>query len=1618
VPELRRGVRTGDHPGHPPPAAAPAARPPAPGRASPAGSFSAPTAAWFAAAFPAPTDAQRLGWEAIGAGQHTLILAPTGSGKTLAAFLWALDRLLTSPSSGRCRVLYVSPLKALTYDVERNLRAPLAGIAQEAARLGVELPTLRVATRTGDTPAAERTAMLRHPPDILITTPESLYLLLSSRASAMLAGVDHVIVDEIHAFAGTKRGAHLALSLERLEELTAEPPTPAPTRRAGSVPLPFPPEPHSFQRIGLSATQRPLEEVARFLGGQDGAGRARPVRVVDAGVRKSLDLQVVVPVEDMGAIGRPLALGDDPEDLVLRGAAAGTPEVRASIWPAIYPELLELIRSHRSTLVFVNSRRLAERLAARLNELAASAEDPGSGLDAHALGGSSYLGAGAPSELVRAHHGSVAREQRLEIEDALKAGTLPALVATSSLELGIDMGAIDLVVQVESPSSVASGLQRIGRAGHRVGEASKGRIFPKFRHDLLVAAVVAERMYAGAVEQTRVPRNPLDVLAQQVVATVAAAERPVPVERLLALARRSLPFAELSSGAFEGVLDMLSGRYPSDEFAELRPRLVWDRLAGTLTARPGAKMLAVTSGGTIPDRGLFTVCTPEGSRVGELDEEMVYESRVGETFLLGATTWRIEDITRDRVVVTPAPGVPGKMPFWHGDSPGRPYELGVAVGAFTRSLAKRSDASLAEACGLDPLAVANLRAYLAEELEATGGLLPTDRQVVVERFRDELGDWRLCVLSPFGARVHAPWALAIEARLQAEGDSDVQAVWSDDGIILRLPEADEPPDAAAVVLDPEQVEDLVVGAVGSSAVFAARFRDNAARALLLPRRRPGSRTPLWQQRQRSADLLSVAARYPQFPLLLETYRECLSDAFDLGGLQAVMTDIAARRVRVSTVDLPAASPFASGLVSSYVAAFMYEGDAPLAERRAQALTLDRRMLAELLGSDELRDLLDAGVLALLEEEIQALDERRRARSPDGAADLLRRLGDLSVAELSARCEPGQGPAWAAELVASRRAVPLRIGGEERLVALEDAARYRDALGVALPTGLPASLLAPVEDALVGLLRRWARTHGPFTPDAPAGRFGLPAAPVEATLATLVAAGRLERGGFRPGGRGDEWCDVEVLRLLRQRSLALLRRAVEPADAVVLARFLPAWQGVAPVGSEPPAGGADRLFEVIGQIQGVAIPASVLEDEVLAARVAHYSPGMLDELLVSGDVLWVGAGSLGRDDGRVVLARRDQAGLLLPRLGVGAGPWAEPPAQRSELHTHVRAVLARRGACFFSELLLPGVGGDDLLDALWDLAWAGEVTGDGFAALRAATRAGSRAPRRAAGRSGAGRWPASRRGRIASTTPPRGQGRWSLVSRELGVPAGDEPGWGAPVPPGSGAADAGALGPAAVVGAAGGEGPSSRGGGRVHEPTSGALAVAGLLLERYGVLTRDAVRGEGVPGGFAAIYPVLRSMEEAGRLRRGYFVTGLGGAQFALPGALDRLRDLRDPVGTAGSAGPGTASPTVHVLAATDPANPYGIGLPWPERGASRAAGAQVVLVDGWASLYLERGGRTLVALRAADGSWETPAVDGLVWLVRSGRRRRLVLERWPSGLAEQLRSAGFVPTPKGLALHA
>ena len=1649
------------------------------------------TAEWFRAVFDAPTAPQRMGWPVIARGESALILAPTGTGKTLAAFLWCLDRLmLHPPPAGQipgvptdgsssvgwkagvptdgsssvgwkqgCRIVYVSPLKALAVDVERNLRSPLAGIANMAARMGVPFREPTISVRTGDTPQRERARFARHPADILITTPESLYLLLTSQAAEALRTVDTVIIDEIHALVPTKRGAHLALSLERLEALT---------RRR-------------IQRIGLSATQRPLEEVARFLGGvetpdatpsadsfpsaeaawsSDAADAAplryRPVTIVNTSTLKQLKLRIEVPVEDMARLGEQQELSSGPASQAPR---------RVSIWNAIHPRLLEIIRARNSTILFVNSRQLAERLAGALNELA-----------------------GEP--IARAHHGSLAAAQRSIIEEQLKAGQIRALCATSTLELGIDMGAVDLVIQIEAPPSVASGMQRIGRAGHHVDAVSEGILFPKYRADLVACAAVTRAMHEGHIESTRFPRNPLDVLAQQLVAIVAhppsatapprrhkvlksdrramsltaelgfadesaespgapslrlfsdarvgndelrpasvheemEAETPKPevsVDALFELVRHAAPFGALSRAAFEGVLDMLSGRYPSDEFAELRPRLTWDRVRNVVTARDGAARLAILNAGTIPDRGLYGVflAHSEGKavRVGELDEEMVFESHPGETFILGASTWRITEITHDRVLVTPAPGEPGKMPFWKGDGPGRPLEFGRRIGALVRELrALPAPAALTRLVAehdLDPGAAENLLRFLADQEAATGSV-PDDRTVVIERCRDELGDWRVCVLTPFGSRIHIPWAMAVSARIRAAGGPEVETLWGDDGFVLRFPDTDEPPDPDWFLVESAEAMALVLRQLGSTALFAGRFREAAGRALLLPRRRADARSPLWQLRKRSYDLLSVASRYPSFPLLLEAYRECLRDVFDMPALIEILRAIEQRQLRVHVVETRKPSPFAASLLFSYVANFLYDGDAPLAERRAQALTIDQEQLRELLGEADLRELLDSNAIAEVEEAAQCLAESYRARSADGIHDLCLRLGDLSREELARRVASPELLQHVDRLVRSRRLLELRIAGERRLIAAEDAARYRDGLGIPLPPGLPTALLEPVAHPVLELVRRYARTHGPFTLREPEDRFALDATAVENALRQLAHEGRVLEGGFRPGGLHREWCDAEILRQIRRKSLAKLRREVEPVEQHTLARFLTHWQGLL-----TPRRGAnlDALLDSIESLQGAPLPASLVETAILPARIAEYAPAGLDTLIAAGEVAWAGIEPIGERDGRIALFLADKLPLLLQPRPLTL-PNTEPLAGREE---KLLSVLESSGASFFDPLHQAVGGGypGETIDALWSLVWRGLITNDSLHALRAyiAKPDSARTPRRLQ----TGAVFRSRR-----TTPPTAQGRWSLLP--VRAQKGSE---GAPT------------------------------------TTEASHALALQLLNRYGVLLRESVAAENVPGGFSAVYDVLKALEESGRIRRGYFVAGLGATQFALPAAVDLLRQLRNE--------PPQEKPEFVQIAATDPANPYGSVLRWPDLRASdlpvaeedresgvpadrsrsagwesgvpadrsqsakwesaprlltRAASAEVVLRNGQLVAWLKRGNPNLLVFLPGEEPERSQAAAGLAHFLCARGQERMRVSSHQGALittingqpvsahpmARFLMDAGFHPGPLGLHLR-
>lgn len=1794
------------------------------------GRFTAHTRTWFTGAFAAPTAAQLGAWDAVSSGRNALVIAPTGSGKTLSAFLWALDGFLREPvaegDAAPTKVLYISPLKALGVDVERNLRAPLIGITQTARNAGQEVPDIRVGVRSGDTPAAERRRLVQDPPEILITTPESLYLMLTSRARSALAGVRTVIVDEVHAVAGTKRGAHLALSLERLDAMLDKP----------------------VQRIGLSATVEPASEVARFLGG------VQPVDVVRPVSEKRWDLTVTVPVPDMtdlsltpqpgtaqgGAAGAPDALGGQAGTA---GAAASEP-LGGSIWPHVEERIVDLVSRRRSTLVFANSRRLAERLTGRLNEIwearqeaartqaeagavvGDEGDDDGPSprpadrapvrlgdvlTEATGLGpattrpapaqlmGGAGADAGTVSDFARAHHGSVSKEQRAIVEEALKTGRIRCVVATSSLELGIDMGAVDQVIQVEAPPSVASGLQRVGRAGHQVGEVSRGVFFPKHRGDLVDTAVVTERMRAGQIEALRIPANPLDILAQHTVSAVAVQD--LEAEEWFDLVRRAAPFATLPHAAFASVLDLLAGKYPSDEFAELRPRILWDREAGTLTARPGAQRLAVTSGGTIPDRGLFGVFLASdggaesgapgaadgdagesasgrgdagsarsgGRRVGELDEEMVYESRVGDVILLGATSWRIVDITADRVLVLPAYGEPGRLPFWRGDAAGRPAELGEAVGAFRRAVdadPETAGTRLAEA-GLDDWAQENLLTYLREQREATGQL-PTEKTLVVERFTDELGDWRIVLHSPFGMAVHAPWALAVGARLHQRfgiETSSGAAMAADDGIVLRLPLMDgDPPGAELFEFTAEELEEIVTAEVGGSALFAARFRENAARALLLPRQNPGKRTPLWQQRQRSAQLLDVARKHPDFPVILETVREVLQDVYDLPALKDVAGRIADRSVRMVEVTTPSPSPFAQSLLFGYVAQFIYEGDSPLAERRAAALSLDPALLNELLGTAQLRELLDADVIDAVERDLQRLSPDRRVRGLEGVADLLRLVGPLSPAEAAARLRPeGEEPAPSEgeeaasapegeeavsapeeghddgrppeppaspeagarsedgrgaaspetalahldELTRTGRAFRFRHGGVERFAAVEDAARLRDALGVPLPMGVPVAFLDPVEDPLGDLVSRYARTHGPFTAEEAAFALGLGAAVVVPVLQRLASERRVAQGAFRPegtpgaAGPDAEWCDAEVLRRIRRRSLAALRAEVEPVDQVAYARFLADWQHLrARPGRAGTATleGVDGVAVVLDQLAGMPLPASAWESHVLPARVRDYTPSMLDELLSTGEYVWSGVGEAAGNDGWVALHPADAADLTLrlpePEDGaVGAGRPAdgsdggvrstgETPAAAPE-HTALQAavleVLAGGGAWFFGPLVervraaRPAANGPDVLDALWQLVWSGKVGNDTFAPVRGllsagktAHRTGRQTPRARTARLGGGLGATGTGGRGLSgrLAGVRGRGRYAGLAGVRGRSEDLSPGLAGM----SAAQTARAAGRWSLLAA-----PEP-------DPTLRAHATAELLLDRYGVITRGSVVAEEVPGGFAGQYRLLTRMEEAGQVRRGHFVDRLGGAQFSTGAVVDRLRQFQkdgdgpspasddvasgevsqlgdagadtwagswgagevSPLGpsrAAAGAGPSSGSgrrtqergPAAWALAATDPANPYGAALDWPAVPAGpdgvpptgqrpgRKAGAIVVLVEGALALYVERGGRTLLAF-SDDRAALQAAAGALVHALRQAKTEKLALEKLNGGtplgtpLAEAMLAAGFYSSPSGL----
>lgn len=1769
--------------------------------------FSAPVRDWFRATFSAPTAAQEGAWESIRNGNNTLIIAPTGSGKTLAAFLWALDALHREHEAGTAggtRILYISPLKALGADVERNLRAPLAGITRLSGNETGE-PSISVGVRSGDTPARERRQLISNPPDILITTPESLYLMLTSAARNTLAGVTTVIVDEIHNLAATKRGAHLAVSLERLDALLTKP----------------------AQRIGLSATVENPEAVARFLGG------VQPVTIMSRPVAKEWDLRLSVPVPDMAALGgandygqglyapsemqggggsastsspvsaaqpissaasipasAPYTLEDAigvfpgqeadqayptqadgntapkntltiPEESLRETADSERPET--SIWPRVQERIVDHIENNRSTIVFVNSRGLAEKLTAALNDIhlrrvlakqAISPEDYAAGI----------CDIAEVPPLARAHHGSVSKEQRTLIEEALKGGTLRCVVATSSLELGIDMGHVDLVIQVAAPPSVASALQRVGRAGHRVGEISRGFFYPKHRGDLLGATVTLAGMRSGTLEPLAIPTNPLDVLAQQTVA--ACALGPISVDSWYEALRRSAPYAELPRALFDSVLEMLAGRYPSDEFAELRPRIIWDRTpteeapSGSIEGRPGAQRLAVTSGGTIPDRGLFPVYLVSSDeergpkRVGELDEEMVYESRAGEVITLGASSWRIEEITHDAVRVSPAPGQPARLPFWHGDRMGRPYALGVQTGAFTRALSSldATDSTAArqqlEQLGLDTWAVDNLLAYLREQRESTGAV-PSDTRMIVERHRDELGDWRVVLHSPLGYGVHAPWALAVRARIEERYGVDASVMASDDGLILRLPAMEDvPPGADLFLFDPDELEAIVTERVGDSALFASRFRENAARALLLPRRDPGKRTPLWQQRQRAAQLLDVARKYPDFPVLLETARECLQDVYDVPALVQVHRSLQSRAVSMLEVETNDPSPFARTLLFEYVAEHLYDGDAPAAERRAAALSLDPALLAELLGSSGLRDLLDPAVLVQTQQRLQRTGERYRACGVEGVADLLRQLGPLSARELSLRLQADnpraqsaaqgsqdfgesedsenygeeygahastdQARALAEELVRSRRAFSFMgaadmgatdDSAEPQLyyAVVEDAARLRDGLGIMPAAALPTALLEPVAEPLEDLVSRYARTHIPFTAQQAAEHFSrltpVGVGVLTPVLQRLQQQRRLSSGEFLPevlralGSAGVEWVDAQVLRTIRARSLAALREEIEPVSAQVYGVFLPSWQNVhslsvrvaqilpeasaygafmpsrraatvvgervAPLSpaaensadsaAQDSASATEDLLTAIDQLAGVRVPASALETLILPARVPGYQPHMLDELMASGRVFFTGAGQLGggsaqKSDGWIRLHLSESSSLTLgedypEQLLRAENPelWEALQAPGTLEHAIYEALahgglfmpaLRERVAQLMSAAAPAGQvvtfpDAAEVSAALWRLVWAGAVTNDSFAPVRAmlaGVRSAHPTPAAPARLSRVGRRGA---GRIAAARASMGNG----LAGGYGADSYGSSGYSAPAAGrGLRSLRGGFHGTAPAV-APQDSGRFSRVDTLLQEPveaTVAALARADLLLDRYGVLTRGCLQVEDSAGGFSQLYRIYSAAEDRALVRRGYFIEGLGAAQFAAPATVDLLRSTADslsvpagPQGFGATQGFGASAYTpqrtdteqvygtftVTLLAATDPANPYGAALSWPaipsfahegtvKHRPARKAGACVVLVDGAPVLYVERGAKTLLAF-TTDPILLEAAAPALARLVSAGGTEKISVEK-------------------------
>jgi ATP-dependent Lhr-like helicase len=1469
--------------------------------------FLPPVQHWFRVALGEPTAPQRLGWPAIVAGQNTLILAPTGSGKTLAAFLTCLDTLWRQPALPRgVRVLYISPLKALNNDIHRNLQVPLEGVARTARDMGMSLPNLEAAVRTGDTSAAERQRLIRRPPHVLITTPESLHLMLTSRARETLRGVTHCVVDEIHALCTNKRGVFLALLLERLQALQSK----------------------GFVRIGLSATQRPLEEVARYLGGSEpdaeGNWHPRSVTIVDAGLRKDLDLRVVSPVEQFGPL---------PEK---------------SIWPSIYRLIGDEIRRHRSTIVFANNRRAVERITACLNE---------------------------DEEIARAHHGSVALEVRQQTEAALKEGCLPAVVATASLELGIDMGAVDLVCQVESPGNVARALQRVGRAGHLVGQKSKGRLIPKMPADLLEQAVLAREMAAGRVEEIRVPINCLDVLAQQLVACAAMDDWSVP--DLYALVRRAYPYRDLSPHAFETTLEMISGRYrlaenstnrsqnTKEQLAALQPRVSWDRVHNHLLALPGSQHMALVNGGTIPDTGQYAAYASNGARIGELDEEFIYERRVGDTFLLGTNAWRLERIEADRVFVTPAEGVPAMAPFWKGENTGRSYDLGRAIGAFLRELAERIDQVgcldwLEREFYLDRNAARNLRYHVERQLRVAG-CLPTDRTLVIEASRDQLGDWQVILLSPLGHRLHLSLRLALEGRLRERLGYQPQCLHHNDGILIRLTDTDEPILDLFTGLTPENVEGLILDELADSALFALRFRQNAARSLLLPRVQPGRRAPLWLQRLRGRDLLQVARCHPDFPIVAETFRECLHDHLDVPRLQRLLAGIQAGHVEVVTRRAETSSPFAAGLLFSFTAAFMYQFDGVEADGDRSRF-LDRQLLEQLVDPEKQGHLLDPRAVHQVERRLRGVGQP--PRSATEMAEWLRRLGDLTPEELE-----GPMAVFLEQLQAEGRAcrlelpvTPAQRSSSVRWIAAEDAEQYQRAFGLEgvsanaeerQTAGMAILARFLATRALVGMADVLARY--PFEPDW-----------TRRQLEEWTRSGRVVAVSV-PEGESVVWSDPANLDQVQRGSLGILRREVVTCSPPQFADFLLRWQGMHP---ETRRGGSEALADVLARLQGLPLDAELWEQTVLPARVPEYQPRWLDEWIAGGEGLWVSQGSPSEDGetGRIAFFGREML-RQLPPPAASEVPALGPEADRVLDH------LRGRGASFLTDLAADlGISPGSARGALGVLMRRSLVTNDHYSAIRYPPSA---IPQPAV----AIRHPLTAirlSGKRRADSGQRMEGRWSVVP------------WGRP------------------------------------EPEAHAVAQAALLLERYGIVARELALLDPWLLPWRVLYEVLSRMELAGEVRRGYFVEGLSGAQFALPEAARQLLELHLP---------STATAPAVLLHSMDPANLYGSGAPFDiplldggSRPLLRRSGNWLVVRAGRPVLLIEQQGKRLTALASASREDVSAAVARLPGILDNRRgpsaRHKLTVEEWngrpvtSSEGRELLEAAGFVRDYQAMTLYA